>query len=260
MKFLTGILFLFLLLGFKEKNPPVQATWSIPQQTFSPWADMELSLTDSLTVDEFVITKQVTLGEYRKYLEAVKRDSSEAYYESQLPDSTMCAPSAYKKYIRSHKYDGFPVCSVTWLSAMNYCRWKAKQDQLPDSMMYNLPNLEQWLAAYRYLNAQQTVHDLNRDYSDWLQDAFDESAYEFLQDMHLSYAYDEWPNDPPVMRRKRFIGNSFHHQHDRLGGFMSEYGYSFHGYAYIGFRMVKMHKPKPPGMKKNGRPVKSKPK
>lgn len=258
MKVFAAALLVFLFFGFTKKNPPVQETWSIPQQAFSPWADMGLSPTDSLTVKAFVMTRQVTLGEYRKYLEAIKRDSSDVYYRSQLPDSTMCTPAAYKKYLKSKRYDRFPVCGVTWLSAMNYCKWKAKQDQLPDSMQYNLPDVEQWLAAYRYLNAQNTAHDLNHNYSDWLRDAFDESAYDFSREMGLSYVYDERSDDPPVLRRKRIMGNSFHHQHDRLGGFMSEYGYSFRGYAYVGFRMVKIHTSKPVRIRATG-PVKVRP-
>jgi hypothetical protein len=239
MKFFTMILFVVLLLGFKEKDPPLQAEWNIPQQTFNPWVETGLRGMDTITVDAFVITKQITLGEYRQYLDAVKRDCTQTYYRTQLPDSTMCTPSAYKQYMEPGKYDAYPVSGVTWISATNYCRWKTKQDGLPDSMEYRLPFSEDWMAANRYLREQKIPNDFSRNYSDWLMNAYDESAYDFMQDLEFSYSYPDYPRDPPVLRRKEFIGNSFHYQHEHL---MRDYGYSFRGYAYISFRMIRVKK------------------
>lgn len=247
MKRFAGVLIVFVLLGFAAKKPRKQTSWSIPAQQINPWQEMGMQRIDTLAVEEFVITKQVTLGEYRKYLNALKEDSLYAFYRTQLPDSTMCTPAAYDTYLNSGKYDAFPVCGVTWLSALNYCKWKAEQDQLPDSMTYTLPHLDDWLAAYRYLRAENLPNDFNRNYSDWLMDAFDESVYDFMEDIHFSYEYREYPNDPPVLRRKRYIGNSFHHQHAVLGDYFSEYGYSFRGYSYISFRMMKVKTTRKPG-------------
>jgi hypothetical protein len=247
MKLFAAVLILCLFPGFHKKKPKKQSSWTIPTQLMNPWAEMGMTRTDTLRVEEFVITKQITLGEYRQYLDALKKDSLDAFYRAQLPDSTMCTPAAYDAYLNSGKYDAFPVCGVTWLSALNYCEWKAEQDHLPDSMMYTLPYLEDWLAANRYLRAENLPNDFNRNYSDWLMDSFDESAYDFMEDLHFSYDYRDYPNDPPVLRRKRYVGNSFHHQHAALGDYYSEYGYSFRGYSYISFRMIKVKATRKPG-------------
>lgn len=240
MKLFAGVLFVFLLPGFKGKAPVVQAEWKIPQQTFNPFAELGMpKRKDTLTVEEFTITRLVTLGEYRRYLDAVKRDCTEIIYRSQLPDSTMCTPSAYSKYMEPGKYDAYPASGITWISAMNYCRWKAEQDQLPDSMEYRLPFLEDWLSAYRYLRTNNIPNDFSRNYSDWLLNVFDESSYDFYQNQPFSYSYADREGEPAVIRRKAFIGNSFHYQHEYPE---KEYAYSFHGYAYIGFRMIKVKK------------------
>lgn len=242
MRSFVFISIIFIGSAFVSDRDPVIKTYTIPTQTFDPWVEIGFHFHDTITLDSFVISSQITLGQYQEYLVSVKRDSGEWYYKTQLPDTGMCSQKNYVEYLETDKYSDYPVCGVSWINAMNYCRWRTLKDSLPAGWEYRLPYLEEWLAAYRYLESVQIVSDMNKNYADWLLSSQHEGIYYFeLKNDFIIFSdyYHDDPNDPPVLRRKRIIGNSFHMQHTHVGDFIGEYGYSFMGYNWVSFRLIK---------------------
>lgn len=249
MRAAAFLLFILIVMGFSFRKPKLQTAllFEIPAQTFDAWDVLqETKMTDTVSVDSFNITGFITLAEYRVFLADMKRDSGEKFWRTLLPDSSIGSAEDYKRYFNSSRYDNFPVCGISWVNACRYCDWRTlKENGDSIKVVYRLPYLKEWLAAYRYLSQHSIVNDMNSDYSDWLLEAMDETYYSFSgKSGHFAkvdYTFGDNPNDPPVLRRKRFIGNSFHLQHYYLKDFLGgEYGYSFRGYSYIGFRAVKI--------------------
>ncbi len=246
MKKLSFLLLLPLLFAFfdkpEEKEDPVP--YIIPEQHFDIFAEMgNGKLADSITTQSFEISPQVLYWEYKKYLAMVKRDSSEAFYRSQLPDSTMALPEIYREYMTDSKYDNYPVVGISWDNALNYLRWRtinANKDKIYDTI-YRLPMMSEWVAAYRYFKTHPTLKDeMNHDYSDWTMNTKDESIYTFgkLHFKDLEYIYFAPASDAPVMKRKLAVGNSFHFGLKHLIEYFGPYYYEFHGYSHISFRYV----------------------
>lgn len=198
----------------------------------------------SYNIEGFEISNFVTYFEYKKYLFAIKRDSSTAYYHSQLPDSNISQDvKIYLEYLNTSKYDQYPVLGISWNNAMNYCTWKNRMENISDTAegAYRLPNTSEWISAYFYFEKQNIKHDLNNKYTDWLLSAYSESAHEFGSDaiyFGLNYVYHATENDRPVYHRKRFIGNSYLYDQENLLE-ISGYGYDYTGYRHVGFRIVK---------------------
>jgi hypothetical protein len=236
------------LFAFSEKQVDAGEMYKIPTQKIDSWQVMnEPKRHDTITVDSFEISPLVTFGEYREYLVAIKKDSSLKFYQSQFPDSAMCAADAYSKYVNTSAYDNFPVSGISWDNALNFCKWKTVNANLKDSfnIIYTLPRVSEWIAAYEFLEKKQIVNDFNKDYSDWTLSMKDESYYDFMGNKThpvwdlLDYEYWTAESDAPVLKRKIALGNSFHSAAPTFFGFFDRYYYEFHGYAYVGFRYVR---------------------
>ena len=83
-----------------------------------------------VTVSAFYIDRfEVTNAEYRAYLQSL----SPGERDSALPDSTAWSSSAsradFSTYFYGSNYDEYPVVSVTWQEAKDYC--KAEDKRLP---------------------------------------------------------------------------------------------------------------------------------
>lgn len=227
-----------------------QQVYSIPEQTIKPLEVLKAKLKTSgsvkLDMHPFQISSLITYREYKEYLLVIKKDSSRRFYISQLPDSAMCLPAVYRKYITGIQYDNFPVMGISWDAAMNYCRWKTKVNN-KDSIhyIYRLPCESEWLTAYNYLNKASIKNDFNKNYSDWLLNAFDENAmmvFDTTQSNHwagFDYVGLASANGPNMLKEKVVIGDSYLF---KLTSF-SEYNdipyFSFKGYRQVGFRYVK---------------------
>lgn len=189
-------------------------------------------------VGSFEISTLVTFKEYKVYLKEIKKDSSKEYYYKQLPDSSIAPLDVWNKYVTSNEYDKYPVLGIRWESAMNYCKWKTLKETVNDSLsvIYELPNMSEWLAAKHYLDLKKVKHDFSKNYSDWLIVTFDESVYNFFSKNYTyDYSYYHQNFDPPSLKRKRIIGNSY-----LFNGLKQKYyGYADKGYRYVGFRYVK---------------------
>jgi len=198
------------------------------------------------TVNSFFISRQVTFAEYKLYLATIQRDSPVAFYRSQLPDTSMVPDSkTYETYISNDDYDKDPVLGITWESAMNYCRWMTIRENPKDSLtfIYRLPHLHEWLAAYNYLNDKYVKHDFNQTYSDWLittmYDGFGSKMLRtiFSQDDFRPSVILNSPGDPPAMKRKYVIGNSYRRKTEYPMKPI-HYLYCDQGSREVGFRYV----------------------
>jgi len=192
------------------------------------------------TVEGFKISNFITYKEYKNYLNSIKSeksDSSKQYYQSQLPDTNITIDKeVYQEYITNNAYDKYPVLGISWEDAMNYCAWKTLQDNKKGKIefVYRLPKESEWLAALNYFKLKNSNHDLDQKYSDWLLNAFDESVYNYRFNSKFDYSYFHKKEDPPVLKRKKVIGESY-----LYNILFFKYGYSYIGYQQIAFRIVK---------------------
>ena len=199
------------------------------------------------TTKEFEISGFITFGEYKKYLNSIKQDSSAAYYLSQFPDSNISIDEKiYLIYITDRIYYKYPVLGISWDNAMNYCKWKTLKANKKDTIdfIYRLPTLSEWLTAYHYFKVNNKKHDFNEKYSDWLLNAFEET-YFFLGGKKLTfknyydYEYFHKKNEPFVMKRKSIIGSSYLYENNQIFS-NRNYGIADEGYRHIAFRIVKV--------------------
>jgi hypothetical protein len=243
--FLTASL--IFLFAFSEMKIASGKLFNIPAQQFDYSKELgRESKAYIVAVDSFQISSFVTFGEYKTYLDQIKKDSSLAFYQSQLPDSDMCAHDAYVKYVNSSDYDNYAVSGISWDNAMNFCKWKTIRENQKDSfnIIYRLPTIPEWLSAYRYLKEQQIANDFNQDYSDWTLTTVGEFDYAFFdlgETGYGNYIYWALPNESKDMKRKIVMGNSFHFSEPKFDNFMHLPFYEMNGYSYIGFRYLKEH-------------------
>ncbi len=236
--------FIFILLFSSEGKTQ---GYSIPGSKIDFYRILGLAFEKpgvEIAVDSFEMSRQVTLTQYKEYLNRMKIDSGEIFYKTQLPDSTIGTKEQWNKYFNSGDYDAFPVVGVSWENALNYCKWMTLKNKTTDtlSVIYRLPNLYEWLTAYQYLDSTKINNDLDQLYSDWLLDAKDESYLVEKYSFPGGGYYFHSENDPPVMKRKVVMGKSYHHGYSNLKDYMESY-YADEGYRHIGFRMVIDDKP-----------------
>ena len=220
-------------------TPSLTAGYQLKKETQETFNNFKMEL------PAFELSAQITFKEYKKYLNSVKTDSSEKFYLSQFPDSSILPSEDYKKYITNPDYEKYPVAGISWNNALNYCRWKTISESKNDSIscIYRLPVYSEWLCAYDFLNKSKIKNDLSKNYSDWTLSAYEEAAYDFTSDSVRYFSYDFvfadiLDNRQRVMIRKRFIGDSYFFQKENLiDGY--GYGYADTGYKYAAFRMVK---------------------
>jgi hypothetical protein len=235
---------LFMICFINHYTHAQSAYYSIPEQVLnvedfidSPW----INRTDTLF--GFEVSELVTLGEYKEYLNDVKRDSSERFYLSQLPDSSIANDDIRKKYMEKKVYESYPVVGISWDNAMNYCKWKTmKEWDSKDGFVYRLPTFKEWLAAYQFLNNSGSESDLSKSYSDWTINSFDESMYSFKRPYDEIYFHTS--SDHPALKRKFVIGNSFHFSQSKTIWFNGNFRANV-GYARVGFRLIREPKGNP---------------
>lgn len=195
-----------------------------------------------INVQSFEISKQITLKEYKEFLNEIKKDSGEAAYQSLLPDTTIGPKNIRDKYFNSGEFDDFPVVGISWDNALRYCKWltvKNNSDSL--KVIYRLPNLYEYFSAYSYLQKQAINNDLNNLYADWLMDTKDESNLDpENRSINLSYYYFHSKSDPNVLKRKIIMGKSFLHNFLTFENYMKLSYYANQGYREVGFRIVKV--------------------
>ena len=204
-------------------------------KTFSNYDNYRLPQLDTgfVKVDSFEISTQVTLKLYKEYLADMKRDSSEAFYKKQFPDTTMSSKEVYQRYMNTLEFENYHVVGITWLSAVNFCKWLTLKDFPNDSTFrYRLPGTKEWIIGnYLYKSNNSSFNNL---VSDWTYNAFDESVYNFAHNLSLDYVYFAKETDPSALKRKRIMGNSY------LSNHANHYQYQSRGLKDLSFRIVKV--------------------
>lgn len=91
------------------------------------------NLERTVTVSSFYMDEtEISNLNWLEYLHSVLRDSSQEFYESALPDTTvwMNRLSFNDQYTEQYlRYPGFrmyPVVGVTWVQASDYCKWRTR--------------------------------------------------------------------------------------------------------------------------------------
>jgi hypothetical protein len=252
---LIPLLFL-LLAGYSQQF------YLIPGRSFNPYDVLGYNtdgvyyyaytekINFTMKIDSLDISKQITLGQYKEYLNAIKKDSSYSFYLTQLPDSNITTKENYTKYITDKKYDNFPAAGISWEAAMNFCKWKTLNENKSGKInyIYRLPKLSEWLDAHSYLENNKYESDFNRNYSDWTMNTYYEGSFTSKADSSFSYDvfYLPKPTDRPRVKRVRIIGDSYLYQRENLIHHSGSF-YTFNGYRQVAFRMVKedIHDKKP---------------
>ena len=251
MKFLFNILLafcFFITTNVAAQNSEKISFYSVPAQKLHLYQILgDKSDTSLFHIDSIQISSFITYRQYKEYLASVKKDSSLQFWLSQFPDSNMTSAEKWEKYVNSNKFDNYPVLGISWDNAMNYCKWKTIKDNTNGTIeyIYRLPNANEWLASYYFLQTNNFASDMNILYSDWLTNAYDESAYFFdgLPKDYFRYDYEYYHlnNDPPVLKRKRVIGNSYLFYKPNLEKHLTgTYYYADKGYRHIAYRIVKV--------------------
>jgi len=239
-----SILYIVLVLGSLNGYSQLYPWYIIPERKIvlnQLFSSINSPNDIKITVKKFELShEQVTLAEYKSFLNSVKVDSNEMVYNSLLLDTTIGPRNVRDEYFNSGKYDSYPVVGISWENALKYCRWltlKNNSDSL--KVIYRLPNLYEYYSAFQFLQSSAIYNNLNSTYADWLLDAMDESMTQEQEDIALSYYYFHLLSDPPSMKRKMVIGKSFLHSFNALEDYLKLSFYADHGYRHIGFRILK---------------------
>lgn len=186
-------------------------------------------------LSSFRISKQITLKEYKQYLNSIK-DSSYAFYLSQLPKIER-QEYLTKNYLNSTEFDNEPVIGVSMDNACNFARWYTTV-QNKEKIKYRLPTVFEWISMNE--ERKPSSKDILLD---WTLNAYDESAYDFFKrgEFPVGYFYKYKKYDPKVYKRKCVIGQSFRISLADPVKISSTFPcYADEGYADVGFRLIEV--------------------
>ncbi len=85
------------------------------------------------------------------------------------------------------------------------------------------------------------VYDMGGNVAEWTSNAFDESAYQYTDDLMPDYMYEAKPNDPIVKKRKVIRGGSWKDVAYFMQCGVRTYEYQDSAKSYIGFRNVRSY-------------------
>ena len=194
-----------------------------------------------IEIESFEMSNQITLADYKEYLKSIEKDSSQRYYYSQLPDSSILPRILYNNYLSDKDFENYPVIGISWDNAMNYCRWKTFKENDSDSLVfiYRLPYLSEWLSAYQYFEKHLDLK-LTSEYADWLLNTKDSQPLD-TDSIDFDYFYiDDNHNDIAVLLRKWVCGDNWFYSRNKLIDlFRYNNFYAFQGYNFVSFRYVK---------------------
>jgi len=227
--------YLLLILSILKLHSSFSQYYPVPKTKVDLTRFLESGHKKAIEVPEFSISNLVTVKEFKSYLLAVKVDSSNTYYESQLPKLGKKSEELLTAILNDPKFDNVAMPGVSWTVARNYCKWlslRAKGVGL--NYVFEIPKLEE-VIAYETVYANKENHLLES----WVLNAYDESLFEFSLDAGRGYFYEAEKNDPPAMKRKMIYGGSYHMEIGKNNGLYSRaYEYQDSSSRYIGFRVV----------------------
>ncbi len=189
-------------------------------------------------LSSFRISKQITLKQYKQYLRSIEKDSSYAYYLSQLPKVER-QENVTKNYLNSNDLNDEPVIGVSMDNACNFARWYSTV-QNNEKTKFRLPTVFEWIS----MNEERKSSSMDI-LLDWTLNAYDESNYEFFKqgEFPAGFFYQHKKYDPKVMKRKCVIGQSFRISLKDPVKISSTFPcYADEGYADVGFRLIEVSK------------------
>lgn len=183
-------------------------------------------------VNAFAISNLITVKEFKEYLDAVQNDSTEVYFNSQLPTSRNFPKELVQIILTDPALQNKPIPGVSWSVARNYCNWLSKKSKKPE-VEYDLPYVSELIA---YNDLYGTLK--NSELESWSLNSYDESMLEFSNSINYSYSAND--TDPPALKRKVIYGGSYHMAYDVGNSFRKlQYEYQDSSSRYVGFRVVK---------------------
>ncbi len=226
--------------------------YKIPEQQFNFEEAIGLEESEEDTeFESFEISNQISVGQYQLYLESIKFDSTNNFYLSQFPDSTILPEEKYTQYLSDSRFTNLPIMGISWENAMNFCIWKTRTEHIDDTIdyYYRIPLLDEWVSAKYYHNSNKAKFrplkgfEIDKKYSDWLLNSKDESMQEFSdKSMGVNYVYFARQTDPLAMKRKMIIGNSYHFEIPSVKEQMLLNFYQNEGYKHVGFRIIRIRR------------------
>jgi hypothetical protein len=130
---------------------------------------------DNVFMDE----TEVANIHWLEFLNYIKKDSSERFYRSMLPDSVWTIPIVSGdsiitlEYMYAPQFRFYPVVGISYRQAVNYCKWRSdmvnhfngKNSKYTDLkkhydffIEFRLPNEEEWdfVASFKKLKSKET--------------------------------------------------------------------------------------------------------
>ena len=97
----------------------------------------------TVTVQSFFLDQtEIANIHWLEYLHYIERDSSETYFQSALPDTTVWEKELafntpyVSNYLRYPGFRYYPVVGVSWNQAVDYCRWRTEAVNKQRAMEY----------------------------------------------------------------------------------------------------------------------------
>jgi len=91
------------------------------------------NLERTVTVSSFYMDEsEITNLNWLEYLQAIQKDSSQEFYETALPDTTVWLnklsfnDTFTDQYLRYPGFRMYPVVGVSWIQASDYCKWRSR--------------------------------------------------------------------------------------------------------------------------------------
>lgn len=85
------------------------------------------------------------------------------------------------------------------------------------------------------------LYDMAGNVSEWCEDSFNESSYNFAHDLNQFAGYQATDEDSPQMKRKVIRGGSWKDQKHFIQTATRAYEYQDSGKSYLGFRCVQSY-------------------
>jgi formylglycine-generating enzyme required for sulfatase activity len=211
----------------------------IPKQNVFYRFNAGTSNPNVVEIQKFKISKQITFGEYKEFLLAIKRDSTDTFYKKQIP-KIIGQPQLTAAYNLTNEYDQLPVIGVSFESACNYSNWY-KNKYGKKGKEYRLPTIMEWLSMYRYSQTKIKDSTISKSFlADWTINSYDKSMYEASSNKLIEHFNCYEPNDPIDLKRKCIIGHSFRYSvMDPMDMIWHPY-YGNEGYVEVGFRIIEI--------------------
>ena len=235
---MSRIIFIFLVLTSTQLCAQLI---SVPTGEVEVFKSLGIKYSNcTLEIEQFEISNQVTVKEYLQFLKAIKSTVPDSVYLGLVPKASNLPPSLYSEFLNSSIFLDVPVVGVDWLQAMAYCKWKTFQEYELDTSsygLYRLPKLSEWLYAKGFTAANDSIIPFEDGPSEWTYNA---KAFRLDTIAELfDYSYPAEIIDPPSLKRKIVIGNSWYSTEETLYEHTHKDRFQNVGYGDIGFRILK---------------------